>query len=300
MILGEAVPMRPQATVIIPTYQDWDRLNACLDCLAGQSADAALFEVIVANNNPAPEVPASLRLPSNARVIHVAKPGSYAARNAALQEARGDVLFFTDSDCQPDRHWIEAGLAAIATLGPRDLIAGGIEVFPAGDRWTATELYDRVHQLRQQDIAGKGWCLTANLVAPREAFEHFGPFSEERFSGGDNEWTSQATSMGSRLDFRSDVAVRHPARAKLSELAKKRRRLAGGMHDAEKLGLKPKSSLASHLSFIGFSELQRTMSSPHLSERQRLQVLGVCFLLGVVWFFELARLRYFSGTPNRS
>jgi glycosyltransferase involved in cell wall biosynthesis len=289
-----------QATVIIPTFEDWDRLQLCLDCLSRQTADPADFEIIVANNNPSAEVPASLRLPSNARVIHVAKPGSYAARNAAIGEARGKVLFFTDSDCLPDPLWVGNGLAELPQLGRRSLIAGGIELFPAGDRWTASELHDRVHHMRQQDYAREGWCATANLVAWRDAFDDVGPFNEDRFSGADAEWTRLATDMGYALAYRQNVLVRHPARKGFAELAKKLRRKAGGRHDAETLGLLPKSGMASHLSFISPRELQRTMVSPDLSEWQRVQVLGVCFMLGVVWFFELARLRFLSGKPSRS
>ena len=129
--------MIPEASVIIPTYLDWHVLQKCLDCLAQQSTPLDRFEVIVANNNSLPEVPSSLRLPSNARVIHVPKPGSYAARNAALREACGDVFFFTDSDCQPDTHWIENGLTALKDLGPVDRIAGAVELFAKGKTWTA-------------------------------------------------------------------------------------------------------------------------------------------------------------------
>ena len=289
-----------QATVIIPTFEDWDGLQICLDCLARQTADPAIFEVIVANNNPVPDVPAEVRLPANARVIHALKPGSYAARNAAMAEARGAVLFFTDSDCLPDPHWIEAGLSAISALSPCDLVAGAIELFPEGEQWTATELYYRVHHLLQEDYAKDGWCATANLVARRTAFDHVGPFSEDRFSGGDKEWTLRATAMGSQLVFSPEVRIRHPARAGLAELAKKRRRLIGGSHQAQELGRVPRRSTRTYLSFLRYNDIHRTMSFPGLTERQRIQVLGICFRLGMVSFAEIARLRYFSGKPNRS
>jgi glycosyltransferase involved in cell wall biosynthesis len=289
-----------QATVIIPTFEDWDRLQTCLDCLAAQSADPGLFEVIVANNDASPEVPPSLRLPSNARVIHAPKPGSYAARNAALLQARGEVLFFTDSDCQPDRRWIEAGLAAIAPLGPLDRVAGAVELFPAGQRWTSVELYDRVHHLLQEQYASEGWAATANLVVRRAAFEAVGPFNEDRFSGGDREWNRQAIELGSELVYSPEALIRHPARASYAELAKRCRRLMGGLHQDEVMGRFPKRPIRTYLSFLSAAQIRKTMSYPGLTDRQRLQVLWVCLRLGVVSFAETARLRYLSGTPQRS
>jgi glycosyltransferase involved in cell wall biosynthesis len=299
-ISGELVAMQLQATVIIPTFEDWDRLNICLDCLAGQSADPALFEVIVANNNPSPEVPASVRLPSNARVIHVAKPGSYAARNAALREARGLVLFFTDSDCQPDRRWIEAGLAAIAPLGPHGRVAGAIELFPKADHWTGPELYDRIFHHQQEEYASRGWGATANLIARRAAFDLAGPFNDDRFSLGDREWNSRATELGSELRYSAEALIRHPARASYAELAKRCKRLAGGLHEDMMRGRRPKVPLRVYLVFLDPWEVRQVMAYPGLTDRQRLQVLWVCLRIGMVSFAETVRLRHFSGKPQRS
>ena len=100
-----------KATVIIPTYKDWPRLQMCLDALALQSLPAAEFEVLVANNNRVADLPADLRLAANVQVIWAEQPGSYAARNAVLPHAKGEVLFFTDSDCIPDPDWLRLGVA---------------------------------------------------------------------------------------------------------------------------------------------------------------------------------------------
>jgi glycosyltransferase involved in cell wall biosynthesis len=282
--------MNLQATVIIPTYEDWGTLQICLDCLAQQSVAPDLFEVIVANNNASPDLPSSLRLPVNARVIHVSRPGSYAARNAALREARAEVLFFTDSDCQPDSRWIEAGLAAIAPLGPHDRVAGAVALFPKGEQWTRTELFDRVHHMMQEEFVRNGWCVTANLVVRRAAFD----------SGGDRAWNLRATELGCGIVYCPDALIRHPARGSFAELSKKRRRLVGGAHLHEVQGTKPKQTLLSFLSFLHGFEVRRTMSHPGLTEVQRIQILWVCFCLGAVAFTEILRLRYLSGKPNRS
>ncbi|MBL9050371.1 MAG: glycosyltransferase [Tabrizicola sp.] len=292
--------MKPEATVIVPTFDDWDRLQICLDCLAGQTHPTDLFEVIVANNNPSPEVPPSLSLPANTRVIHVTSPGSYAARNAALQDAQADVLFFTDSDCLPDPNWIRHGLAAIATLGPYGRIAGDVQLFPQGDDWTGAELYDRVFWMRQQFYTSLGWCVTANLVARRAVFDMAGPFSNDRFSGGDREWNLRASKLGSEIVFSSDTIVRHPARGSFAELAKKCRRLAGGQHYDEVRGLRRPRKLVSYLSFVTPWELRHLTSITYLTDAQRMEVLKVAFRLGVIELVEIVRLRYFTGRPTRS
>ncbi len=285
--------------MIIPTYEEWHILQKCLDCLAHQSVGLNRFEVIIANNNTSPEVPASLKLPPNARVIHATKPGSYAARNAAVLQSRGQVLFFTDSDCQPDRQWIENGLSALGQVGPIDRIAGAIELFPKGETWTAPELHDRVHGLKQTFYAQDGWCATANLVTSRAAFDLVGPFDEAKFSGGDSEWGVRATESGSQIVFSEKTLIRHPARESFAALAKKRRRLVGQFHHIELTTGESRGSTISFL-FPKFTAFIPTALDPRLSDAEKVSVFWIQYRLRLVSFLEFARLRYLRGKPTRS
>ncbi len=296
---AESRQMIPEASVIIPTYDEWPILQNCLDCLARQSVALDRFEVIIANNNASSHVPATLRLTPNARVIHVPKPGSYAARNAAVLEARAEALFFTDSDCLPDRLWIENGLAALADLRPIDRIAGGIDLFPADKAWTALELYDRTYSLQQSVYAEKGWCATANLVTRRAAFDLVGPFNEDSFAFGDKEWGLQAQAMGSHITLSQSTLIRHPARGSFAALAKKVRRLTGNYHQCDLINGKRERSIASYLLPYGRG-MARIARDERLSETEKLRVMWVHYRLNLVAFTEMFRLRYLSATPQRS
>lgn len=291
--------MIPEASVIIPTYDDWHVLQECLDCLAQQSVALDRFEVIIANNNSSPEVPATLQLPANARVIHVPKPGSYAARNAAVLKSRGKVLFFTDSDCQPDRQWIEHGLSTLAGLGPTDRVGGAIDLFAKGETWTSAERYDLVHHLLQPLYVQRGWCATANLVTSRAAFDLVGPFDEDSFSGGDWKWGERAAELGSQIVFSQDASIRHPARDSFAVLAKKRRRVVGQWHDIELAsGTRERSTIKFLLP--DFNELTWTAVDTRLTEAEKVALFSIQYRLRLVAFVEFFRLRYLGGKPNRS
>lgn len=287
------------ASVIIPTFEEWPILQKCLDCLTQQTVGLDRFEVIVANNNPLPDVPDFLTLPPNARVIHAPKPGSYAARNVGLQHAQTKALFFTDSDCLPDPRWIESGLSALEDLGPLGRIAGAVDLFPKGKTWTGPELYDRSQWLRQADYVKFGWCATANLVATRAAFDLVGPFSELKFSGGDREWGERATKAGCPQVFRPDVLIRHPARSEYTVLIKKARRKAGNRHQRELAKELPPRPILSYLLPRG-REMQGIVGDARLSERQMMQLMWIHYRLGLTTMVELIRLRYFSARPSRS
>jgi len=96
----------PFVSVIIPTYRDWNRLKLCVNALKNQTYPKNRFEAIVVNNDPADPCP-YCPLPDNFVLTTEGKPGSYAARNAGIKIAKGDILAFTDSDCIPYSDWIE-------------------------------------------------------------------------------------------------------------------------------------------------------------------------------------------------
>jgi len=216
-----------EASVIVPTYRDWERLALCLKALGAQSVAPERFEILVADNN-APDPPPALAMPANARIVPAPGPGSYAARNAALAEAQGAVIFFTDSDCRPAPGWIEAGLKAFAAAPEVERFAGPVELIPAGAEWSVPELHDRVFALKQEFYVARGRAATANLMVRRSLFDRVGPFDATLLSGGDMEWNNRATKAGARIELAPDAMVLHPARASFEEHAVKVRRLVGG------------------------------------------------------------------------
>ena len=205
--------MTIRASVIIPTYSDWSRLELCLRALKSQSIPSSEFEIIVGNNDPDCDVPSDLEVPGNCSFVTQPRPGSYAARNLAVSASTAPVLFFTDSDCIPHERWIEEGLAILGGDEGTDRIGGAVQMFPKGAHWTAAESYDRIFSLTQERYVSKGYSVTANLIVSRELFEQVGPFNEDLLSGGDKEWNLRATAQGHRICYAPSAVVFHPARA---------------------------------------------------------------------------------------
>lgn len=262
-----------RASVIVPTYGDWDALAGCLACLAAQTVPAEAFEIVVADNNPGSAPPPALVLPANARRVHEPAPGSYAARNAAAATARGDILFFTDADCRPEPEWIAAGLAAFDADPTLARAAGAIVMTAAGPEWTAPEIYDRLFNLRQARYVARGYAATANLAVRRATFARVGPFDARLRSSGDKEWNGRATALGLPIAFVAAMRVRHPARASFDALAAKRARVAGG-----KAALRRRTGLAARLSLLRLalpssSAVRRILAEPGLGLAMRLELL---------------------------
>ena len=86
---------------IVPVYKVEEYLNECIDSILAQSMDD--YEIILVNDGSPDNCPAicvgyEVRYPDRIRVVHKKNGGLASARNAGLRVAKGDYIFFIDSD----------------------------------------------------------------------------------------------------------------------------------------------------------------------------------------------------------
>lgn len=226
---AEMAEREPFVSVVIPVLNDSDRLQLCLDALEAQSYHAERYEVIVVDNGCQPALSQWATSYPHVHIVCEAYPTSYAARNAGIQVARGQVIAFTDSDCVPAPNWIEQA-AQHVTATDDVVIAGEIER-PAPRRHLRSliELYDKTFFLRQDLYAvSRGFGATANLVTRATAFESVGRFRHDLISGGDVEWCRRARARGFTIQHAPGVKVWHPTLTTLRALVAKARRVTRG------------------------------------------------------------------------
>lgn len=231
-------------SVIIPVYNDADRLRQCLDCLQAQtygadgrsSKDGAseAFEIIVVDNGSTDfsAVQSVVQSITNVSITLITEstPGSYAARNAGIACAKGDILAFTDADCLPARNWIERGVAQMTAHPDCGLVAGAIHIFTQNEGHPV-ELYESVMALSQQRFVTQDhFGATANIFTRPEVFKAVGLFNTELKSSGDVEWGRRVFAAGYEQIYAEDVRVDHPARQTFAQLAKQASRHAGGFY----------------------------------------------------------------------
>ncbi len=117
--------MHPKATVIIPTHGRADKLARCLDALAAQSLpDGQTIEVVVAIDGDESSTYTRIHHPENVRLLSLPRCGIAAARNAAIEAARGDILLFTNDDCYPAADWAAVHLAAQSRRSGGGMVVG--------------------------------------------------------------------------------------------------------------------------------------------------------------------------------
>ncbi len=223
-----------KVSVIIPIYNAEKYLNDLFICLDNNRFFEGDEVLLVDNNSSDASADMCLkRVEQNPKLYryikYIDKADSYAARNQGVHKAQGDILVFTDSDCKPTEKWI-------STIR-RDLKAG--QVF-AGDVKLQVvnngiwECFDSISHLSQSRVhISQNRVATANMAVFRSDFDRVGMF-EERFAGGDFEWSIRAASKGMKIIFSEEALIWHPSRKTYNEILTRERRGAYGVGKSAK------------------------------------------------------------------
>jgi glycosyltransferase involved in cell wall biosynthesis/GT2 family glycosyltransferase len=156
---------RPRVSVIIPTYGRHPLLSVVIRRLADQAYRD--FEVVVVDQSeerwPDAERDHGIRVV----YVHSDVRGAVTARNTGARIASGDILAFTDDDCEPPPGWLAAGVAQFdaepGIAGLEGLIVSGRQDDP--DYRTVTN----------DGFEGIGF-MTANLFVKASVFQGIGGF----------------------------------------------------------------------------------------------------------------------------
>jgi len=104
-------------SIIVPVFNCEPFLGKCIAALKNLDYPRDQYEILFVDNNSTDRSFEILSAATGIRIMHEPTQGSYAARNRALKEARGDIVAFTDSDCAPSRGWLRAAERALEVPG---------------------------------------------------------------------------------------------------------------------------------------------------------------------------------------
>jgi glycosyltransferase involved in cell wall biosynthesis len=291
--------LAPFVSVIIPVWNSPELIQKCLRAVTAQTYPADRFEVLVVDNASTDATVAAIAAFPRVTLLSEPQPGSYHARNAGLGAARGAYVAFTDADCIPAENWLEVGISAAQSAPGVGIVTGRIDLFRDGEGSSdACEMYERVFAFNQEKNVRYGHCFTANWISPRHLLASLGGFDGALKSGGDFAMSRRLRDLGHGILYAPEMVVRHPVRADLGELARKRRRVIGGRWSATKQRWAILRWIYICLREAGGKGRVLVFES-HLSFPDKLRVGGVLISLTCVTLAELIHLAL-GGAARRA
>lgn len=288
----------PKISVLIPVYNDIDRIEACLTSLEKQSLAREEYEIIVVDNGSTDGTYELLKQKADTTGMTVTQcltPGSYAARNHGLTLANGQYAAFTDSDCIVSDHWLSALLAMAEQQAGDVIVAGKMAFFPDPSKKTEQSAIDfeNLFSMKQDENAKNGKCITANFFCSMVLLQNYNGFDQKLKSGGDIELSTRVVKGGGRVIYCEEALVTHPSR-NVTELLVKRQRIIGGTWDSllANSGAGAKLHFCWRLLKMFVGRSKKVLLSASLSMGRRLNLIYLLLQIMTVSLSELIKLMW--------
>jgi len=166
--------MSTEISVIVPTLNEENYLEACLKSISRQTFPRSKYEIIVSDSSSEDRTLEIARRYAD-RVVVTEKRGIWQGRNFGAQFARGRFLVFVDADTKIKRDYLDTvykyllrGVVGLTTgfeldgVGPRLKL---IEFVSGGYWWLNSKM-------------GNGSLIGINLCVPKDVFMKVGGFKD--------------------------------------------------------------------------------------------------------------------------
>ena len=220
----------PKVSVVVPIYNGENDLPDLINCLKSQTYPIEQVEYFLVDNASSDRTStiiqnAAQNFPQIHYLAETKIQSSYAARNAGIRAATGEIIAFTDADCRPQPQWLTELIVPFqdTNLG---IIAGEIIGLPGK---SILEKYAEKHNvLSQKYTLQHPFCSygqTANLAIRKEIFVQIGLFRPYLTTGGDADicWRIQRETDW-KIHFSPNAIVQHRHRSTLKEFQSQWRR----------------------------------------------------------------------------
>lgn len=216
--------MKNRISVIIPLYNDEKNISLVLQGLLEQTG--APHEVIVVDNGSTDLGKEAVRgfirkFPANTLILEEEKErGPGMARNRGIRCSSGNIIAFLDSDCIPERKWIESIDAFFISRPDFDAV-GGI-YYPylcetvldhfMNKFWIADPFFQPEQEIKDdKDIYIGKHIITYNCAFRKETVEKIGFFDPQfRVAGEDIDYVFRALRSNKRICYsRKEMVVFH-------------------------------------------------------------------------------------------
>lgn len=195
-------------SVIIPAFNAAATIDNCLHALQKQTLPASAYEIIVVDDCSHDDTAVKVAKHS-VRLIELDRNlGAAAARNKGIAAAEGDLLFFTDADCEPHENW----LAEMSRPFQADEVVGAKGVYQTKQRQIVARFVQIEYEDKYDLMAGQptiDFVDTYSAAYRQHVFAEVGGFDESIRYVEDQEFSFRVAENGGKMVFQPTAVVDH-------------------------------------------------------------------------------------------
>lgn len=156
-------------SIIIPVYNVHQYISQCLESIEQQKIDKNIYEVIIVNDGTPDDsmiiAEPIIKRMGNATIINQANLGLSAARNAGLEKAQGEYVWFVDSDDCLLENALQEVLSTIKSHNGVDVIASVLQTVDE-----KTGKTDLEYRAKYNVFSGKEYMFAENRCGASQRF----------------------------------------------------------------------------------------------------------------------------------
>lgn len=196
-------------SIIIPAYNAESTLPACLQVLKPQLEQPTGFEVIVVDDGSTDNT-AQVAVSMGVTVVEQQNSGPAAARNAGVAASTGEIILFTDADCEPSQDWVRQISDALKNRE----IDGAKGTYKTRQKGLVARFVQQEYQDKYDKMSSDSYIDfidTYSAAYRRDVFEQNGGF-DPTFpmpANEDIEFSFRLASQGCKFVFVPDAVVFH-------------------------------------------------------------------------------------------
>lgn len=212
-------------TIAIPHYKNFEGIKETVfACLNQEGVDSHTLELIIVNDGNESFIKKynffiNNKFNSKVRILNQhQRKGAAAARNKALQFAKGEIILFLDSDCVPRKDWAEQMVKIFKDNPSIKVVGGKVIPIPVG-RGIVNQYYNITNRLRTPIIKNDSVIaiITANCGFKTDILKAVSGFNDEIFNirngipagGEDIELSMRLIEKGYILHYNPEAIVYH-------------------------------------------------------------------------------------------
>lgn len=170
--------MKIRISVIVPFRNEEVYLEKCLQSLRRQDFPREAYEILVVDNGSGDRSGEIVSRYPDICLFREDRKGSYRARNRALETAQGEIIAFTDADCEVSPDWLSQIDKGMAEKNAAILL--GYRSFPLGVSWPL-RVFEAYENAKAEYVLNHGdpasfFAFTNNMAVRRDLFSQIGVF----------------------------------------------------------------------------------------------------------------------------